>query len=145
MLPSEDCYSLIRLSEGLRLVQYSDPAPAGHPTIGYGHRILPGEDFSLGIGEPTAEWLLISDAGKACVAVESLVTVSLTQGQIDALTDFVFNLGKRSLARSTLLRLTNAGRFDDAAEEFKRWVYAGSVKLPGLVFRRQRERELFLS
>ncbi len=95
------------------------------------------------VSQEQADALLNEDLTRAWDAVRRNVKVTLTQGQVDALTDFVFNLGERSLANSTLLRMINASKFDEAAEQFDRWVFAQGVKLPGLVTRRQRERELF--
>ena len=50
---------------------------------------------------------------------------SLTQGQFDALVDFVFNLGSSRLASSTLLVDLNAGRYDAAGAELLRWDHTG--------------------
>lgn len=65
-------------------------------------------------------------------AVLGLVTVSLTQGQFDALVDFVFNLGSARLASSTLLKLLNKGDYVGAGGQFSRWVYQGTTVLQGL-------------
>ncbi len=67
----------------------------------------------------------------------------LTQGQWDALSSFVYNLGPGALEKSTLLRLLNAGDYSGAAAQFDRWVYASGKKLSGLVKRRAAERALF--
>lgn len=45
---------------------------------------------------------------------------------------------------STLLRLLNQGKYNDAANQFQRWVYANKKVLPGLVKRRAEEKELFV-
>lgn len=58
-------------------------------------------------------------------AVLSMVTVPITQGQFNALTDFAYNLGLANLRGSTLLRKLNAGDKAGAAREFMRWRYAG--------------------
>ena len=44
-----------------------------------------------------------------------------------------------------LLRRLNQQKYDRAANEFERWIYAAGKKLPGLVSRRQEEKRLFLS
>jgi lysozyme len=116
----------------------------GLATIGYGHLIKPGEDFSAGIDETTADELLNDDANTAALAVSNFVKVGLNQNQFDALVDFVFNLGSANFHRSTLLTKVNASDFSGAAEEFRRWVYAGGHPLAGLIARREAERELFL-
>src|ERR1035437_1250935 len=94
---STKCSDLVKVSEGLRLKVYLDTA--GNPTIAYGHKLRAGESFSNGIDVPTACVLLSQDLSTAAAAVERRVKVPLTQGQFDALTDFVFNLGAGRLAR----------------------------------------------
>ncbi|MCD8266220.1 MAG: lysozyme, partial [Prevotellaceae bacterium] len=60
-----------------------------------------------------------------------------TQGQVDALTDFVFNLGIGNLKGSTLLKYITLGKpTADIQKEFERWVYCKGKKLGGLVTRR---------
>jgi lysozyme len=132
---------LLKRSEGFRGRVYRDVG--GLPTIGYGHRLLEGESFPEGIGEAQAEEMLSRDARAAELAVHRLVRVPLTQGQFDALVDFVFNLGAGRLAESTLLKELNAGRYDAAAEELLRWDHAGSAENAGLKARRQAEFELW--
>ncbi|MFZ0312971.1 MAG: lysozyme [Candidatus Korobacteraceae bacterium] len=126
--------------EGLRLTAYQDSV--GVWTIGYGHT---GSDVQPGltITQEQAGALLLQDVAGAVAAVNRLVTVPLTQNQFDALVDFTFNLGQGNLASSTLLRELNAGNTAGAAAQFLVWVYAGGVKLPGLVKRRQAEAALF--
>jgi lysozyme len=131
---------LLKRSEGFRGQVYLDVA--GLPTIGYGHRLLDGESFPAGINEAQAEAMLSLDARAAELAVHRLVKVALTQGQFDALVDFVFNLGAGRLAESTLLKDLNAGRYD-AAEQLLRWDHAGAVENAGLQARRQAEFELW--
>jgi lysozyme len=139
--PSEDCAALIRECEGLRLHRYFDPV--GIPTIGYGHVVTSADGELMAITKEKAEELLQADMLIAWSAVDRLVNVDLTQGQVDALTDFALNLGEGNLAHSTLLRMVNAGKFDEAAEQFERWNRAGGTVLPGLVTRRKKERALF--
>lgn len=135
-------YALIRRFEGLRVRAYRDLA--GVWTIGYGHT-GPEVVGGMTITEAEAELLLGHDVARAAACVECDVTVDLTQGQFDALVDFVFNLGCGALRGSTLLRRVNAGEFALAAAEFSRWVYAGGAVVPGLLARRLAERELFES
>lgn len=56
----------------------------------------------------------MADVAVAEAVVQRLVKVPLTQGQFDALVDFVFKLGGGRLASSTLLRNLNAGKYDEA-------------------------------
>lgn len=131
--------ALIRQSEGLRLRAYL--CPAGIPTIGYGSTA--GVKMGQTITAERAEELLREDLRQFEAAVSRLVKVPLSQGQFDALTSFAFNLGAKSLEKSTLLRLLNAGDYPGAAAQFDRWVYASGKKLSGLVKRRAAERALF--
>lgn len=132
---------LLRESEGFRNQTYRDVA--GVATIGYGHRLLPDESFPGGIDQPQAEELLLSDVRQAEQSVERLVSVPLTQGQFDALVDFVFNLGAGRLAASTLLIDLNAGRYDAAAGQLLRWDHAGKSEVAGLKVRRENEFRLW--
>ena len=136
--------------EGIRYEPYRDAA--GFWTIGIGHLIAPGDGVPRGtsgnplpIDETFLMTLFETDLLHAENAVRRYVTVALTQGQFDALTDFVFNLGAGRFAQSTLLQLLNTGNYPAAAEEFKRWVYAGGVKVAGLETRRADNYRTFLT
>jgi lysozyme len=129
--------ALLKKSEGFRGHSYLDVA--GIPTIGYGHRILPGETFRDGIPEAQAAALLTHDVLQAEDAVKRLVKVELMQGQFDALVDFVYNLGARRLEASTLLRELNTGRYGAAADQLLRWDHAGASENAGLKARREAE------
>jgi lysozyme len=128
---------LVKRSEGFRSHTYLDVN--GFPTIGYGHRILPSESFPGPIAETQANNLLASDLRVAEQDVVRLVKVPLTQGQFDALVDFCFNLGGGRLACSTLLKVLNGGRYQDAVEQLLRWDLAGGQVNAGLKARRQAE------
>lgn len=132
---------LLKRSEGFRSHVYLDVA--GFPTIGYGHRLLHPESFPNGIGEPQAAELLASDVRDAEQAVQRLAKVPLTQGQFDALVDFVFNLGSGRFATSTLLKRLNAGSYAEAMQELLRWDRAAGKEIPALKLRREAEVKLW--
>ena len=138
---SENGIKLIKNFEGCRLVAYK--CPAGVWTIGYGHT---GQEIHEGlkITQEQAEKYLKIDLLIHCNNVSRLVKVPLTQNQFDALVSFEYNLGYGNLAYSTLLKLLNAKKYNEAAAQFDRWVYAGGKKLAGLIRRRAAEKELFL-
>lgn len=140
---SAEGLELIKRFEGFRSQQYTDVA--GFPTIGYGHRIVPPESFPGGVSEPQAATILAGDVSAAELAIGRLVKVALTQGQFDALVDFCFNLGSGRLAGSTLLRVLNGGRYDDAVEQLLRWDLAGGEVNLGLKARREAELRLWKS
>lgn len=137
---SEAGQRLIAKFEGLRLDSYQDQK--GVWTIGYGHTgpdVTPG----LSITQELAEHLLSKDLQVAELVVNHTVKVLLDQNEFDALVSFVFNLGGRSLANSTLLTLLNKGDKAGAAAQFKRWNHVGGVENLGLTKRRAAEAELF--
>ncbi len=142
---------LIKSHEGLALKPYL--CPAGKPTIGYGHVILPGESFGQGLTPEQAEALLQADLATAQLDVAELASLALGGNQFSALVSFVFNLGRGNLASSTLLKKLNAGDLAGAAAEFPKWCKVskknaqGQVykeELPGLKKRRLAEQALFL-
>jgi lysozyme len=132
---------LLKKSEGFRSHEYKDAA--GLPTIGYGHKCQSAGSFSEGIDLHTGETMLARDVDDAEDAVIRLVKVPLTQGQFDALVDFVFNLGAGRLAGSTLLKDLNAGHYGPAGEQLLLWDHAGGVELAALKERRRAEFNLW--
>ncbi len=125
---SKEAFEAIKQFEGLRLEAYK--CPGGVWTIGYGHTkdVLKGDK----IDEWYAEYLLDRDL-QECECEVNALGVCKTQGQFDALVDFVYNLGPKRLQQSTLLRYIRMGCEDDKIQsEFLRWRYSGKKKLPGL-------------
>ena len=125
--------------EGLRLKAYVDVA--GVPTIGYGHT------YNVRMGDRISAWyakdLLTEDIAYFEEKVKALGVVK-TEGQLDALVSFAFNLGVNRLAQSTLLKvIREGGSKSQIKHEFKRWVYADGKKLKGLEKRREWEAKRF--
>jgi len=130
---SEDGLDHLKRFEGYRPFTYDDFAPD-----------VPFEDGGLARGTLTiGEMLLGEDIAWVADAIEAHVKADLDQGQYDALSGFIFNIGASNFRRSTLLRKLNAGDVDGAAMEFQRWVYSKGVKLEGLVIRRSAEAAMF--
>ncbi|MFN3399655.1 MAG: lysozyme [Ferrovibrio sp.] len=127
------------------------PDQAGHKTIGYGHKLRPGEEAKYPgmIDDKTAVELLTKDAGEAEAAVRRLVTAPLSQQEYDALVSLTYNIGQGGLAESTVLRELNKGDYRAAAEAILMWdkITQGGqrVRSNGLVNRRNDERNLFLN
>lgn len=141
---------LIAGEEGLRLEVYQDPGAGKAWTIGYGHKVQPGEKFHpygtvKKITQAEADALFEADTHIATSAVEKYVRVPLTANQQAALISFVFNVGTAAFAGSTLLKLLNAGKYAEAAAELPRWNKDNGVVLQILVNRRAREKDLFLA
>lgn len=127
--------------EGSKLQAYPDPGTGGEPwTIGVGHTggVHEGDTCTE---KQAMDWLR-SDVAWVEAALQSTVKVPLTQNQIDALGDFIFNIGGGAWASSTLLKLLNAGDYTGAADQFARW---NKPPLPGILKRRADEKALFLS
>ena len=132
---SEKLVEAVKGFEGRKLSAYRDNG--GVLTIGYGH--TEGVKACSKISAAKAEEYLRLDLSKATTQVKAL-GVCKTQYQLDALVDFVYNLGIKSLKSSTLLELIKAGAGKDAVQaQFRRWVYCKGKKLQGLVKRREWE------
>jgi lysozyme len=127
--------------EGCRLQAYQDPV--GIWTIGYGH--TPAQAGQV-IDQATADALLLADMNTAANAALRLCpNLAARPNALDAVSDFVFNLGAGRLQASTLRRRINQNAWELAAQEFGKWVFAGGRKLTGLVLRREAERALFVT
>lgn len=137
---------IIKEFEGCRLHQYI--CPAGKSTIGWGTTSLNGKPIPTGltITQQQADTYLANDVANARACVKLLVKVPITPNQVEALTDFVYNLGPGAFKGSTLLYLLNQGWYQKAADQFDLWVHGSHHDvLPGLVKRRAAEKQLFLS
>jgi lysozyme len=133
--------SLIKQFEGCELHAYR--CPAGVLTVGYGHT---GPDVTPGltITAHRAEELLQLDLGKFERVVTASLKVSVTANQFGALVALAYNIGGAALAKSTLIKRLNAGKTQEAADQFLVWNKAGGKVLAGLTRRREAERALFL-
>lgn len=132
---------LVKRWEGCRTKAYK--CPAGIWTIGYGHTGTVQSGMSISYDK--AEELLRQDLQRFEKAVKTLVRVPLSQNQFDALVSFTYNVGAKALGDSTLLSLLNQKKYLPASDQFLRWTKANGKSLPGLVLRRNEERDLFLS
>lgn len=109
--------------EGMRYKAYLDTG--GVATICYGHT----KGVALGMTATKAQcdkWL-IEDLQIAQQGVRKHLKASVNRNQIDAYTDFVFNVGEGAFAKSTMLKKANAGDRAGSCAEFLRWVYVGKL------------------
>lgn len=132
--------------EGFRATIYLDQG--GKPTIGFGHLIRPSEHFDRITKEEGID-LLREDVAEAEDAINDLVTIPLEQHEFDALTIFVYNVGRGALKNSTTLKVINSGDKNEVPKWLMKWVYVtieGGAKLrsDGLENRRKAEVELWL-
>ncbi len=132
---------LIKHFEGFRNTLYI--CSGGFPTIGYGHKLSPHENYCQ-ITKEQATKLLIKDLLATERAVNRYININLKPHQFDALVSFTFNVGAAALQRSTLRQKINYQLFAETPREFARWIYAGGRRIPGLIKRRHIESNLFL-
>ncbi len=89
-------------------------------TIGFGHI----KDVYAGMTctQAQADAFMGEDLAESEDAINRLVRVPLTQNEFDALCDWEFNTG--GLEGSTLLRIINAGRYEEVPAEMAKWCHA---------------------
>lgn len=139
----EKAVNIIKEFEGFRENAYK--CPAGVWTIGYGwtHGVKEGDTIT----ESEASELVQKEVDKIAEQIESVlgkeVFQKLTENQVCALIDFVYNLGIGNFKTSTLRKLIEEGNFEDAGKQFERWNKAGGKVLEGLTRRRIAEKELW--
>lgn len=144
-----DGLALIKQFEGCarkrsdgRFEAYPDPGTGGDPwTIGWG---TTGRGIGLGTvwTEAECDARLAHDLARFARDVARAIGDARTSPQqFDAMVSFHYNTG--AIARATLTKLHKAGRFDEAAQEFGKWVHAGGQRMNGLVRRRAAEAALY--
>jgi lysozyme len=154
---SDNCKKLIIHHEGVRYKPYRCPAALW--TCGIGSVLYPdqaklpmAERLTYELKKPDNRvWskdevnaLLEFDLKRFVRGVARYCPAPLTQGQLDALVSFSFNVGLGTLQRSTLRQKHNRGDFAGAADEFLKFTKGGGRVLKGLVNRRNDERAMYL-
>ena len=143
---SDSGFARIRESEAFRARAYDDGA--GNLTIGYGHLIRPGENFSGGITQAQAEALFRQDVERVVNPALDRITIALNQNQVDALGSFIFNVGTGGFIKN-LLSHVNAGEIEGVTNRMLQYITGRDARtgrrqvLRGLLTRRQFEVALF--
>jgi len=149
---SEKGFNFIKAHEKRRLK--AEKNDAGIWTTGYGHTESVREGDSVTPEE--AEALLISDLKKCADVLRQKLGVPVSQNQFDALCSLLLSIGPglrgvksgpielKSGQPSTLLMFLNQGCYAAAADQFGSWIYAGNTVIKELIYRREREKNLFL-
>ncbi|MNU46301.1 Lysozyme RrrD [compost metagenome] len=138
---SETGLTVLKHYEGCELKAYRDSV--GVLTIGYGDTENVNE--GMVITHEEAEDRLERRLGRDFEpAVRAAVIAHMRQEQFDAMVCLAYNIGAAAFAKSTLVKLFNAGDIQLAADQFLRWDKAGGKSLKGLRRRRAAERALFL-
>jgi lysozyme len=155
---SAKALALIKHHEGVKLKPYRCPASLW--TVGVGHVLypeqakLPMEDRIKYPIRPENSRLFTMEEVDAILQkdLDRFVTGVLrycpsavnSQGWLDALVSFSFNVGLGTLQRSTLRQKHNRGDYAGAADEFLKYSKAGGKVLKGLENRRKDERAVYL-
>lgn len=137
MTTSEKGVKMIASFEGCRLTAYLDVA--GVPTIGFGH--VAGVKMGDVITKEQALHMLAKDLKKFEKHVNGYNKIyNFTQNEFDALVSFAYNIGN-------IKQLTASGTRSKTqiAAKMLLYVKAGGKRIPGLVNRRQKERNLFVT
>lgn len=133
----------IALREGFSSTPYKDAT--GHWTVGFGENY--GYTYPKSETYSEALMKLINNIESFRKDVKQLtVGLNLNQNQLNALTDFAFNLGIGSLKNSTILKNLRSGVTNPTTikSNFQAWSYGGSKFLQGLYNRRTAEANMFL-
>lgn len=129
---------LAKQFEGCKLQAYQDLA--GVWTIGWGHvgnDVYPGLTWT----QAQADDALLHDINAARALLE-MYSPNLANGTLDALTDFVFNLGIGNYRTSTLCKCVNAQDWPGARAQIVTWDHSNGMVVPGLLRRREAEAAL---
>lgn len=134
--------SLVAGFEGLRTVAYLDPV--GIPTVCF------GETKGVSLGDKYTVEQCKAMLGDRLVEFEAGMTKCIANParvpdkSYVAFLSFTYNVGVGAFCKSTLVKKLNAGDLIGACNELPKWVKAGGITLPGLVKRREAERQLCL-
>ena len=142
---SQDATDLIKEYEGFKARSYK--CPAGHVTIGYGHKLIQSLNAKHTITEQEARAMLYRDLLTISSYINQKVKVTLKQCQYDAICSLVYNWGCFKFGRSQGLIFLNQNKLTLAANEFfsreKGVVHIRNVFCNGLYKRRQAELKLW--
>ncbi len=132
--------ALIQSYEKCRLASYK-PTPNDVWTCGWGstHGVTENTVWT----QEEADAKFVNDLEWVQECLDTHIHVPITQHETDALASLCYNIGCEQFRKSTLVRMINDSDFDGASKHFMDWVKQNHITLPGLVARRQAERELF--
>jgi lysozyme len=124
------------VAEGYRDTAYI-PVAGDVPTIGFGttQNVRMGDKITV----PQALNRALDDVQKFEGAMKRCVKVPLHQYEYDAYLSLTYNIGEGAFCRSTLVRLLNQQRYDEACKQILRWDNFQGRPLRGLTIRREKE------
>jgi lysozyme len=124
------------VAEGYRDHAYI-PVAGDVPTIGFGTT----ENVKMGDKITVTQALnrAMVDVQKFEGAIKSCVKVPLHQYEYDAYTSLAYNIGSGAFCRSTLVKLLNQQKYEEACKQILRWDFFKGKPLRGLTVRREKE------
>lgn len=128
----------IAVHEGYRGEAY-EPVKGDVPTIGFG--TTEGVEMGDRITPERALVRLLQDANKFEKAVRRCAPVPMHQYEFDAYVSLTYNIGEGAFCKSTLVKLLNQQKYEEACQQILRWDKFKKRPLPGLTKRRQQEYE----
>jgi lysozyme len=126
--------------EGLRTAAYLDPVSIPTACFGETKGIRMGQTFTV----DQCKGMLADSLEIANRGVDSCVRTYLPDTRRAAFVSMTYNIGVANFCGSTLVRKLNAGDTRGACDEMLRWTRAKGIVLPGLVKRREAERQMCL-
>ncbi len=152
MAPSEKLFGFLANYEGDQGRYRPKPYKVGgrgNWTIGFGHEIKPGEDFSNGLSEEEAWKLLRKDVKEHTDALNQWAAennLKLTQQQFDALVSLRFNLGSLGVAPKLISHILSGNATpEQIRKEFEDIISDETGRREGLWQRRRDEADMFFN
>jgi GH24 family phage-related lysozyme (muramidase) len=119
--------------EGLSLVAYKDIV--GVPTVCYGE--TRGVTMSDRYTKQQCEDMLKASVAEYYNKLKPYMTnPDIPIGVQASLLELAYNVGIGAAGKSTMMKLANQGKYEEACRELDKWVKAGGGKVKGLVNRR---------
>ena len=132
--------SLIEKFEGFSSIPYI--CPAGKPTIGFGSTFYEDGTPVKMTDKPITKERARELVRWYCETQIKYPRKDLNDDQKSAICSLIFNIGQSAFDRSKCKKAIVAGDWAEAHRQWD-WVTANGKILPGLVIRRQKEKELF--
>lgn len=132
--------ALIQSYEKCRLKSYK-PTPDDVWTCGWGSTEGVTEDTVW--TQEEADEHFAKDLAWVEDCLNANIHVPITQNEFDACGSLTFNIGCKAFKDSTLCRLLNESKLEEAALQFGRWNKQAGNVLNGLTLRRASEQALF--
>lgn len=141
--PASNLVKFIELHESYAATAYRG-LDYWNETIGYGHVIEPGENYTY-LTQDEAQALLINDLGVYVASVQKeFQGVTLSQNQFDALVDICYNLGPYAWPKLNLTADVKSGASADVIhKDMDALDHVGGQESQGLLNRREADFQMY--